>query len=538
MRAALWHLALDALGSLAVIVSAIGALVFGARAPRLDRVARDRGAGGRGRVERAPGRDAGIARSSAGRCRRRRRAHRRWSSRPGVEAVHHLHVWSLGSEHSALSAHVVLTGPLSLHDAQERATELKTMLAEQFGIEHATLEVECHACVDDHVHTGAPRVAPSTRPPRPLKATHARCRRDRCGTERSRRRQHARRPRLERDGARGGSRAGRRGAFGGAHGARLRQRPLQRVLSRSRSCHRRSRGLHLEEYGLRWCRAPLVLAHPAADGTCPVLSTDLDETAASLDACHPGDGDAWRRLHERWTRLRDPLARRAVHADSADRGERAARGERRGPTVGRGSPGSRCCRCAAWARRSSVPTRHAGCWRDRRCTPISPPRRCLGGFFAWVLCGLGQDVGWPVPEGGSGQLSAALVARLRARGGQVVCDSPVDRVVVRDRRAVAVRTRGDDVRADESRARRRRRAVVVPRPRRCRAPLGESRRRRTALRVGQRDGEGRLEPGSTDSVVVGAGPSCRHLAPGRQRRLAYRVELRRWPAGSFPRPRS
>jgi phytoene dehydrogenase-like protein len=41
--------------------------------------------------------------------------------------------------------------------------------------------------------------------------------------------------------------------------------------------------LKLEDYGLRWCRAPLVLAHPAEDGTCPVLSSDLDETAASLD---------------------------------------------------------------------------------------------------------------------------------------------------------------------------------------------------------------------------------------------------------------
>ena len=81
----------------------------------------------------------------------------RWRTQPGVEAVHHLHVWTLGSESPALSAHVVLTGPLSLHDAQERATELKAMLAEQFGIEHATLEVECHACIDDHVHAVAIR---------------------------------------------------------------------------------------------------------------------------------------------------------------------------------------------------------------------------------------------------------------------------------------------------------------------------------------------------------------------------------------------
>jgi cobalt-zinc-cadmium efflux system protein len=71
----------------------------------------------------------------------------------GVEAVHHLHLWTTGSEQAALSAHVVLGGPLSLHDAQERAGDLKRMLASRFGIEHATLEVECHACVEDpHEH--------------------------------------------------------------------------------------------------------------------------------------------------------------------------------------------------------------------------------------------------------------------------------------------------------------------------------------------------------------------------------------------------
>ena len=74
---------------------------------------------------------------------------------PGVEAVHHLHVWTTGSEHAALSAHVVLGGPLSLHDAQNRATELKRMLDERFGITHATIEVECHTCVDDEAHEHA-----------------------------------------------------------------------------------------------------------------------------------------------------------------------------------------------------------------------------------------------------------------------------------------------------------------------------------------------------------------------------------------------
>lgn len=61
--------------------------------------------------------------------------------------------------------------------------------------------------------------------------------------------------------------------------------------------------LRLHEHGLRWSHAPHVLAHPLTDDRCAVLSRDIDVTAASLDAFHPGDGDAWRRLHATWERL-------------------------------------------------------------------------------------------------------------------------------------------------------------------------------------------------------------------------------------------
>jgi cobalt-zinc-cadmium efflux system protein len=62
----------------------------------------------------------------------------------GVEGVHHLHLWSLASDVPALSAHVVLAGEMSLHDAQVRGDSVKAMLAERFGIDHSTLELECH----------------------------------------------------------------------------------------------------------------------------------------------------------------------------------------------------------------------------------------------------------------------------------------------------------------------------------------------------------------------------------------------------------
>jgi cobalt-zinc-cadmium efflux system protein len=155
MRGALWHLVADALGSFAVVVAAAGVALWGA--DRLDpiaslviavlvvagawRLVRD---ATRVLLEAVPaGLDVAAVRAAL-------------EHEPGVDAVHHLHLWTIGSAHPALSAHVVLGGEWSLHDAQERAGALKQLLAARFGIEHATLEIECHACVDDdaHAHPG------------------------------------------------------------------------------------------------------------------------------------------------------------------------------------------------------------------------------------------------------------------------------------------------------------------------------------------------------------------------------------------------
>jgi cobalt-zinc-cadmium efflux system protein len=79
-------------------------------------------------------------------------------SAPGVESVHHLHLWNLASDVRALSAHIVLRGPLNLHEAQNRSSALKAMLQDRFRIEHATLELECHDCEaapDPHESAGA-----------------------------------------------------------------------------------------------------------------------------------------------------------------------------------------------------------------------------------------------------------------------------------------------------------------------------------------------------------------------------------------------
>ncbi|MDA8103458.1 MAG: cation diffusion facilitator family transporter [Nitrospiraceae bacterium] len=77
---------------------------------------------------------------------------------PGVEDVHHLHVWNLSSTAVALSAHLVMREGISLHEAQARSVLLKERLAEQFGISHATLEMECHVCeAPEHAEDAGPK---------------------------------------------------------------------------------------------------------------------------------------------------------------------------------------------------------------------------------------------------------------------------------------------------------------------------------------------------------------------------------------------
>jgi cobalt-zinc-cadmium efflux system protein len=67
----------------------------------------------------------------------------------GVDAVHDLHVWSLSSEVRALSAHLVLSGHPTLEEAQVVGDRLRSTIGPRFAIAHATLELECEACVQE-----------------------------------------------------------------------------------------------------------------------------------------------------------------------------------------------------------------------------------------------------------------------------------------------------------------------------------------------------------------------------------------------------
>jgi cobalt-zinc-cadmium efflux system protein len=66
----------------------------------------------------------------------------------GTESAHDLHVWAISSDVLALSVHVVVEGHPSLEEAQAVANRVRKVLATEFRITHATIELECESCTD------------------------------------------------------------------------------------------------------------------------------------------------------------------------------------------------------------------------------------------------------------------------------------------------------------------------------------------------------------------------------------------------------
>ena len=74
-------------------------------------------------------------------------------SQPGVLAVHHVHIWSLGAGEVAMTAHLVR--PYDEHH-DRFIDELNHALDERFGINHPTLQVEHGRACEHDQHERAP----------------------------------------------------------------------------------------------------------------------------------------------------------------------------------------------------------------------------------------------------------------------------------------------------------------------------------------------------------------------------------------------
>lgn len=76
----------------------------------------------------------------------------------GIVAVHDLHVWTIGSGDPALSAHVLIADK-RVSEASAILREVDALLRGRFGVRHVTLQFECENCQPDEriVCTQPPR---------------------------------------------------------------------------------------------------------------------------------------------------------------------------------------------------------------------------------------------------------------------------------------------------------------------------------------------------------------------------------------------
>jgi phytoene dehydrogenase-like protein len=148
---------------------------------------------------------------------------------------------------------------------------------------------------------------------------------------------------------------------------------------------------------------PLVLAHPAEDGTCAVLSRDVRESAETLGADWPELMEIWARVEPAVLRgmttpfpqvratlqlALEPSAVRLLRPRESDLARRLILGNALHTDVPAGS--------------------------------------LLGRGLGMLLTAFAQRYGYPCVAGGAGRITHALVERARARGVEIRCGERVD----------------------------------------------------------------------------------------------------------------
>jgi phytoene dehydrogenase-like protein len=206
---------------------------------------------------------------------------------------------------------------------------------------------------------------------------------------------------------------------------------------------------HLEEHGLVWRHAPAVLGHPFPDGSWALLDRDREVTASGFERQHPGDGSAWLELCDQWDAIGERLIQGLLTPFPPVRATLGGlvRLPRAGglqfvkdlltpiSELGRTRFGGEAPRIvlAGNAGHADIPLEAPG-----------------SGLMALLMSLMGQTGGFPVPEGGAGELTQALARRLRSQGGEIRCSSPVEHIGISGGRARTVRAGGETFTADRA----------------------------------------------------------------------------------------
>ena len=170
--------------------------------------------------------------------------------------------------------------------------------------------------------------------------------------------------------------------------------------------------LPLAEHGLEWINPPAAVAHPLDDGTAVLLERSVDQTGQALGKDHRAYARIFRQLADDWPKIADDIL---------------------GPLKLPRHP-LRVARFGRHALRSALglaesvfnqePAR--ALFAGLAAHSMLPLERPVSAAFGLVLGATGHSGGWPLPRGGSQQISNALASYLASLGGEIETGNPVE----------------------------------------------------------------------------------------------------------------
>ncbi len=204
----------------------------------------------------------------------------------------------------------------------------------------------------------------------------------------------------------------------------------------------------IADFGLHYVD-PDPVAHVAfPDGDSLTMWLDRDRTAEEIARFSRADAQAYRRLLDDYDRVKTLFGRAQFTPVGF------------GPTLDQmlaEHPDGRL-----WARRRAMSAwdvirheftdEHVRAFMLWMAFQTNQPVDSLGtGTLAYSIIFGRQQRSWSIPVGGSGRLTAGLVGFLTERGGTVLCDRRVTRLILEDGRCVGVRTEdGEEFRATKA----------------------------------------------------------------------------------------
>lgn len=175
------------------------------------------------------------------------------------------------------------------------------------------------------------------------------------------------------------------------------------------------RSLGLEKHGLEWIQPPAAMVHPFDGGAAAVLERSVADTGRHLG----GDAAAYARLVSPFVRHWQPLYKEILQP--------LVRVPRHPLLLARF--GARALLPATllvntWFRGEQARALFAGI-AAHATLPLTEVVSAAPGLVLGIP---GHAVGWPIPRGGAGQISQALIDCLHSLGGEIVTGSPVERL--------------------------------------------------------------------------------------------------------------